>query len=166
MVRQTHQPDKPLNLTLINYNAFSVVCLASRRGFCGKLPQVFGKPTVFLSAVGLRIKCGNSSLVPRFCVAKSNPCGILKSTQRFFCNAVFSSCEQICPCGQFCKEVIERLAPATCEAACSFYKQQADLLGTNVPALGSLGGVLWKNCHTDWENLRFSWGGGRFAYTV
>ena len=29
-------------------------------------------------------------------------------------------CEQICPCGQFCMEVIELVAPATCEAACSF----------------------------------------------
>ena len=38
------------------------------------LSQVFGKPTVFLSGGGLRIKCENSSLALRFCVAKSNPC--------------------------------------------------------------------------------------------
>ena len=62
-----------------------------------KLPHGFGKPTVFLSGGGLRIKCGNSSLVPRFCVAKSNPCGILK-------------------------EVIELVAPATCESGCKKIK--------------------------------------------
>ena len=27
-------------------------------------------------------------------------------------------CEQICPCGQFCMEMIELVAPATCESVC------------------------------------------------
>ena len=36
------------------------------------LSHGLGKPTVFLSGGGLRIKCENSSLALRFCVAKSN----------------------------------------------------------------------------------------------
>ena len=45
--------------------------------------HTFGKPMVCLGAGDLRTKREDSSLVPRFCVAKSNLCGILKSKQRF-----------------------------------------------------------------------------------
>ena len=84
-----------------------------------KLPQVLGKPTVFLGGGGLRIKCGNSSLVPRFCVAKSNPCGILKVSGVFLQRSLQQLRTNLA-CGQFCKEVSERLAPAACESVCSF----------------------------------------------
>ena len=92
-----------------------------------KLPHGLGKPTVFLSEGGFRIKCKNSSLAPRFCVAKSNPCGILKVSS-IFLQRSFQQLRTNLACGQFCKEMIELAAPAACK---SVYKKNQTISRKN-----------------------------------
>ena len=86
--------------------------LSSCWGAWEKFPQVFGKPTVFLG--GSRNRPDALRQILR---SKIESVWHPKSKQYFFATQ-FPAVATNLACGQFCKETIESLAPATCEAIC------------------------------------------------
>ena len=92
-----------------------MIYLASGWDFCGKIVTGLRKTQRF-SWIGAGI---DLTLPDRFCVAKSNPCGILKSKQRFFATQ-FPAAANKSACGQFCMEVNESVNPATCQTLLLF----------------------------------------------
>ena len=82
-----------------------------------KLPQVFGKPTVFLGGGGL-LAYQVWEFLPCSHILRSKIESVWqpKSTQRFFATQ-FPAAANKSACGQFCMEVSETVAPAACESA-------------------------------------------------
>ena len=131
-----------------------------------KMQQLFGRTAVFLGwRYCFRAKCENSSLAPRFCVAKSNPCGILKVRSVFFLQLSFQQLRTNLPVVSSAWRWVKRwLPPPANLVALSSNKRICS--GLTTFAFGVVGRDFVEKLPQVLEKPTVFLGGGRFPYQV